>query len=110
MPRRLWRRLYRNAIHPIGSETRFRMATAGDPPKRRTLRLVAPYTMVGLRRLINAWDLVKRADSAALPGAIVECGVYKGGSSAVMASASPLRTIWLFDSFEGLPEPTVQDG
>jgi len=102
--------LYGSAIHPIGREARFRIATAGDPQKRRTLKLIAPYTMVGLRRLVNAWDLVKRADTAGLPGAIVECGVYKGGSAGVMAAASPARTIWLFDSFKGLPEPTAPDG
>jgi O-methyltransferase len=110
MPGRFWRWLYSSAIHPVGSKVRFLMATAGDPQLRRALRQVAPYTMVGLRRLINAWDLVKRADAEDLRGAIVECGVFKGGSSGLMAAASPMRKIWLFDSFEGLPEPTVLDG
>src|SRR5260221_2161325 len=67
--------------------------------------------MVGRARLISAWNLVKRAEVAGLPGAIVECGVYKGGSSGVMAAAASVaRKIWLFDSFEGLPEPTAADG
>ena len=79
MPGRFWRWLYSSAIHPVGSKVRFLMATAGDPQLRRALRQVAPYTMVGLRRLINAWDLVKRADAEDLRGAIVECGVSRAG-------------------------------
>jgi O-methyltransferase len=49
-----------------------------------------------------------------MPGDIVECGVYNGGSAAIMASLcekSPVsRNVWLFDSFEGLPKPTDEDG
>ncbi|MDO8577349.1 MAG: TylF/MycF/NovP-related O-methyltransferase, partial [Candidatus Wildermuthbacteria bacterium] len=40
--------------------------------------------------------------------------VWKGGAAALMAQASKeaqsRRKIWLFDSFEGLPEPTKEDG
>jgi hypothetical protein len=111
IPRRIWRHLYWKAIHPIRNEFALRMATAGDPGQRRVLKLVAPYTMVAPPRLMNAWDLVKRVEAAGLPGAIVECGVFKGGTSGVMAAASSsAREIWLFDSFEGLPQPTEADG
>jgi O-methyltransferase len=37
--------------------------------------------------------------------------VFKGGSVGVIAlAAAPQRKVWLFDSFEGLPEPTAADG
>jgi hypothetical protein len=49
-----------------------------------------------------------------IPGAIVECGVWKGGS--MMAVAKTLielgakdRTLYLFDTFEGMPPPTEAD-
>jgi O-methyltransferase len=88
-----------------------RRAAAGDRQKLHAVQLVQPYTMVGFERLMNAYDMVKRAEAKRLPGAIVECGVYKGGSAAVMTmAASPQRKVWLFDSFEGLPEPTPEDG
>lgn len=45
----------------------------------------------------------------AVEGDIVECGCYNGGSAAIMAQASQKKT-WLFDSFEGLPPPTKEDG
>jgi len=49
-----------------------------------------------------------------IPGDIVECGVFNGGSAAVMAYAGLQqskirRDIWLFDSFGGLPRPSEKD-
>jgi O-methyltransferase len=41
-----------------------------------------------------------------IPGDIVECGVYNGGSAgALVLPMEDDRTLWLYDSFEGLPAP-----
>ncbi|NQT04491.1 MAG: class I SAM-dependent methyltransferase [Dehalococcoidia bacterium] len=65
-------------------------------------------------RLVALYKLSREIDRQPIPGNIVECGVRNGGSSAVMASvfrkSSLCRDMWLFDSFEGLPEPTAEDG
>jgi len=109
--KRLWRAVYWNLLYPLHRAMQVRRAAAGDAKKLRALKLVEPYTMVGLPRLLNAYELVERAEAKGLHGAIVECGVFKGGSAAMMTMASsPQRKVWLFDSFEGLPEPTVEDG
>jgi O-methyltransferase len=109
--KRIWRSLYWNALYPFHRAIQVRRAASGDRRKLRAVQLVQPYTMVGFERLMNAYDLVQRVEANGLPGAIVECGVYKGGSAAVMTlAASPQREVWLFDSFEGLPEPTAEDG
>jgi len=49
-----------------------------------------------------------------VPGAVVECGVWKGGS--MMAAARTLREVgdnrrelYLFDTFAGMPEPGADD-
>lgn len=46
-----------------------------------------------------------------LPGVIVECGSYKGASTANLSLAAALthRTLEVFDSFSGLPKPTQSD-
>lgn len=109
--KKLWRALYWNALYPAQRALAMRRAAGGDRRKLQAIQLVQPYTMVGYERLINAYDVVQRAEAKGIEGAIVECGVFKGGSAAVMTmAASPQRRVWLFDSFEGLPEPTAEDG
>lgn len=92
-------------------------------PSKKTLRIaqiilkVKPrFTMVKNNNLINLYNLVQEVNKQDLHGDIVECGVWNGGSAAVMGVASvggPCprpRTIWLFDSFQGLPRPSEKDG
>lgn len=73
-----------------------------------------PYTMTSPRRCRALWDSCTQLLQANVPGAFVECGVWKGGSSAIMAlamkSSRQQRQLHLFDSFEGLPEPGEHDG
>jgi len=83
----------------------------------RMMRLVyrvRGYTAVFVPRLVALYKLSEEINQRSVPGDIVECGVYNGGSAAIMASLcekSPLnRNVWLFDSFEGLPKPTDKDG
>jgi O-methyltransferase len=91
-------------------------------PSRGTLRLVKliwsvkpTFTMVKSKNLVNLYELVQKANSMSLDGDIVECGVWNGGSAALMAFAlknetSNSRRLWLFDSFAGLPPPGPRDG
>lgn len=46
-----------------------------------------------------------------MEGCIVECGCYKGGSSANLSIIADItdRKLEIFDSFKGLPEPSSQD-
>lgn len=85
--------------------------------KYRNLRLfyaVRPFTMVPYEGLFNVHELANLIEDKKIPGAFVECGVWKGGCSALMAAVAKKkgggRLTWLFDSFEGLPEPTGMDG
>lgn len=43
-------------------------------------------------------------------GALAEVGVYMGGSAKVMCEAKKDNLLYLFDTFEGLPEPQKIDG
>lgn len=73
-----------------------------------------PLTMTSRERLIALVDAVTYVIQRQLPGAFAECGVWKGGS--VLAMILRLqqlgindRDIYLFDTFEGMTEPTEND-
>ena len=75
---------------------------------------VKPYTMTSPERVFALCDAVRYVAAAAIEGAVVECGVWRGGSS--MAAALMLRELGaadrdlhLFDTFEGMSAPTEHD-
>lgn len=43
------------------------------------------------------------------PGVYVECGVAAGAQVIAMATGAPNKTIYAFDSFEGIPMPSNKD-
>ena len=54
-------------------------------------------------------ELAEQIES--LPGAIVECGVWRGGMIAGLAEVlGPERDYYLYDSFQGLPPAQAVDG
>ena len=74
---------------------------------------VMTRTLVSYDRLLNTYDLARQVEQDGREGAFVECGVWRGGVAALMAlvarQAGRGRPTHLFDSFEGLPRPTVED-
>lgn len=71
---------------------------------------VKPYSMTTPERLYALYQAVRYLDSASISGAIVECGVWRGGSSMCAALTSILsgrvdRDLWLYDTFSGMPKP-----
>ncbi len=73
-----------------------------------------PYTMTSLERMYAAYKAADYVISNAVPGSIVECGVWKGGSTMIMihtllARGIKDRAVYLYDTFEGMPEPTAKD-
>lgn len=70
-------------------------------------------TMVGLRRLDNIQACVERIVAEDVPGDLIETGVWRGGASIFMRGALEAygdreRTVWVADSFQGLPKPDAQ--
>jgi hypothetical protein len=72
---------------------------------------VSNHTMASFERLATLWQQVRYLDRYDIPGALVECGVWRGGCVGLMAlahlhgSGAATREIHLFDSFQGLPQP-----
>jgi O-methyltransferase len=77
-------------------------------------RRVAPFTMTTPPRIYALVRAVEYVSARAIPGAVVECGVWRGGS--MMAVALTLlrlgvtdRDLYLFDTFSGMTAPTEED-
>lgn len=67
------------------------------------------YTMIPKKIFLDNLSLVEKYSQP--KGAIVECGVWKGGMSAALAEiVSASSKQYLFDSFEGLPKAKEIDG
>jgi len=67
------------------------------------------YTMLSRKRYIS--NLRLACNYRGVPGAIVECGTWRGGMIGGIASVlGDERSYYLFDSFEGLPDAQSIDG
>lgn len=79
-----------------------------NPRKIILFARVFPYTQLNYIRLSNNYELAKLANKKKIQGSFVECGVWKGGSAAVLSSVLGNRKLWLFDSFEGMPKTKLK--
>jgi len=73
-----------------------------------------PYTMTSKARMYALYQAVKYIIKANIPGDFVECGVWKGGSTMLIALTlkalkQTSRQIYLYDTFQGMSRPTVKD-
>jgi O-methyltransferase len=62
--------------------------------------------MLDFGRVVNLCHLLMQ--TASVPGAVVEFGCYKGDTARLMREITR-KDLWLYDSFEGLPEPGKKD-
>jgi len=78
------------------------------------IRRVTPFTMTSPERILALITAVRYLVDNDIPGDIVECGVWKGGS--MMAAALTLlemnagdRNLYLFDTYDGMTVPGERD-
>jgi predicted O-methyltransferase YrrM len=76
-------------------------------------RTCKPFTMTSPERMYSLHRAVEYLVKNNIQGDFVECGVWKGGSSMVMAKAlmqhGQRRKLYLYDTYEGMAEPTSTD-
>ncbi len=73
---------------------------------------VRAHTMIGLKRLDNIQFCVETVIKDRIPGDLIETGVWRGGACIFMrailkAYEDATRTVWVADSFAGLPPPNA---
>lgn len=72
------------------------------------------HSMTGAARILALIDAVRHCEARDIPGAFIECGVWRGGSVlAMLMTLQQLghesRDVYLYDTFEGMTEPTDYD-
>lgn len=68
------------------------------------------HTMIGVERLRNIQTCVEDVIHSEVPGDLIETGVWRGGAAIFMRAVLKAydisdRTVWVADSFQGLPPP-----
>jgi len=96
--------------HLCGYEITQKFPTDIDTEDLQIIDSVKPFTMTNTERIFSLIQSVRYVIKNDIPGDIVECGVWKGGS--MMASAKTLlqlqnqeKHLFLFDTFEGMTKP-----
>jgi hypothetical protein len=74
-----------------------------------------PFTMTSYERRYALYTAVRHVHQTGVPGAFVECGVWRGGSTILAALAferlgDTARELYLYDTFAGMTEPSEADG
>ncbi|HWZ15527.1 MAG TPA: TylF/MycF/NovP-related O-methyltransferase [Mucilaginibacter sp.] len=79
-----------------------------------TYKRVKPYTMTTPERIAAICNAINYLVENNIGGDVVECGVWRGGSTmaaidTLLKAGDQSREIYLYDTFEGMSEPTELD-
>jgi hypothetical protein len=85
-----------------------------DQATIEVIERIAPYTLTSHERVMALCASVEHIVAAGVPGALVECGVWRGGSSMAMALTLRRlgvtdRDLYMFDTFTHMPFPGEED-
>jgi O-methyltransferase len=85
-----------------------------DEEVREVIRAVRPYTRTSKDKLHALISSTRYISRHGIEGAVVECGVWRGGSMHAVARVldglgDHSRDLYLFDTFDGMTEPTEKD-
>jgi O-methyltransferase len=111
MARAVLRRVVRRRADPTSVMT---VTAQLDDEERAMVERCRPHTLVSPERLVATADAVAHVVRRGIPGALLECGVWRGGS--VLAMVLTLqrlgvddRDVYLFDTFTGMTAPGAED-
>jgi hypothetical protein len=112
------KRLVKSILHRVGLDLvrtdRSSVAMTFGQENARIIQEVESFTATSPERVDALVEAVRYVIRAGIPGALVECGTWKGGS--MMAVAYRLaelgvtdRDLFLYDTFAGMPAPGEHD-
>src|SRR6266550_8396611 len=113
--------LSNRVLAPTGLALKRQWETVEEPKfydvpewQRHIIAKAKPYTMTSTERLISLCQVVEHIVKHKIPGDIVECGVWRGGSSmaaawTIRALGDNTRNLFLFDTYEGMTPADERD-
>jgi O-methyltransferase len=74
----------------------------------------SPYTITSIEKMYSLYKAAEYVVKHNIPGDMVECGVYKGGSAMLMAHTLMKmgefkKNIYLYDTYAGMAKPADKD-
>ena len=108
--------MLKKIFNKFGFDIRYYVTAFFDiaPADIDVIKSVNSFSMTSTEALNAVIESIKYITAKGVPGAIVECGVWKGGS--MMAAAKTLQRIkrndidlYLFDTFKGMTAPSDED-
>lgn len=79
----------------------------------KVYELCKPYSMTSTERMYALFKAMEYVINNKIEGAVVECGVWRGGSSmlcaSIMKTINITKDLYLYDTFEGMPAPSDYD-
>lgn len=108
------KRLARSLRQGVAGRRREELLADLTEDELATLAAVRPFTMTSVERIVALTQAVEYVQRSEFAGAIVECGVWRGGSMmavarTLLAGGDADRDLYLFDTFEGMSAPTDTD-
>jgi len=85
-----------------------------EPEFVELYRRTCEYTLTSVERMYALYQAVRHVVAHEVPGDLVECGVWRGGSCMLMAGTllacgDTSRRIVLYDTFAGMTRPSERD-
>lgn len=77
-------------------------------PAFSSIMIEMPESAVSIRRLRTIHEIALATRNVV--GDIAECGVFHGGSAYMISATAHFKSVHLFDTFDGLPSPSSEDG
>ena len=99
---------------PPPKKRKKRLPADYDDEAKQIVRAVRPFTMTDPDKVFALIQAVRYVVRHRIPGDVVECGVWRGGSMqaaarTLLSCGSVERDLYLFDTYEGMPPPSDSD-
>ena len=105
--------IHTNSIWTLSNWKFLNRGYVDEPYIKSCIANIRNHTMVTHDGLMSTFDIASHILRSNIKGVFVETGCCKGGSAAIMAFAlirhDQFRVMHLFDSFEGLPNPSIDE-